>query len=691
MNKTYKCHSLLVGLLPFAVFAQDPFAEMGMSMEDLYGDEEFVSIATGTKKAIHKAPSVATVITADDIKKMAANNVHEIIETVTGIHAYPSKLNRMNPSYSIRGLHTDQNPQVLVLVNGVRTTYEFTGAKWNVFDVGVNLIERIEIIKGPGSAVYGADAYSGVINIITKTSDNGFENNLGAKVGSFKTKSAWLNYGQKEDDYSYTFNSQWQTTDGDPDRIVDQDLLSIMGLTDLSLAPGPLDTKHEYMDLHFDGRYKNFYTNLWYLDIEGGTGAGAAQALTDKDYTKSTQYFVQLGYKKELSDKFRIDVKGFAQKYDSETYFQIFPPGYKDGNGTLFTKGYIGVTILEDTNYGSSLTGYYTPNNEHNLRLELGFKYSEENSDELKNFGAGVLTGNEVEQDDTLVSVKGTPGIFIGDNDRQLSYLSIQDEWAFANDWELTAGVRYDNYSDFGSTINPRLALVWQTSYNLTTKFLYGSAFRAPSFGELYASNNPVLLGNPELNPEKIKTYEVAFDYRPNFDWQINVNIFKYFATDLFKYEPQTDGTVQLQNTQKQNGLGLEVDAAWEVTTSIKSKLGLALQSSEYTQGAKVADAPQKSVNWQLDWAIGNDWHLNLRNRWISDRNREVGDNRKKVSDYSISDLTALYTLNDKVEMSFSCKNLFDKKAFEPSGPRISGDYPLETRGFWLSLNYTID
>ncbi|WP_026016910.1 TonB-dependent receptor plug domain-containing protein [Catenovulum agarivorans] len=357
----------------------------------------------------------------------------------------------------------------------------------------------------------------------------------------------------------------------------------------------------------------------------------------------------------------------------------------------MFTKGYIGLTTLEDTNYGSSLTGFYTPNNEHNLRLELGFKYSEENSDELKNFGSGVLTGDEVEQDDTLVSVKGTPGIFIGDNDRQLSYLSIQDEWAFANDWELTAGIRYDNYSDFGSTINPRLALVWQTHYNLTTKFLYGSAFRAPSFGELYAKNNPVLLGNPELNPEKIKTYEVALDYRPNFDWQINVNIFKYFATDLFKYEPQTDGTVQLQNSQKQNGLGLEVDAAWEVTPSIKSKLGLALQSSEYAQGVKVADAPQKSVNWQLSWAIGNDWHLNLHNRWILDRSREVGDNRKTISDYSISDLTALYTLNDKVEMSFTCKNLFDKKAFEPSGPRIPGDYPLETRGFWLSLNYSID
>ncbi|MEY8253233.1 MAG: Plug domain-containing protein, partial [Colwellia sp.] len=95
------------------------------SLADFYGDEEFVSIATGTKKAIHKAPSVATVITSDDIQAMGANTIHQVIETVTGIHTYPSNVNRMNPSYSIRGIHTAENSQVLVLVNGVRTTYAF--------------------------------------------------------------------------------------------------------------------------------------------------------------------------------------------------------------------------------------------------------------------------------------------------------------------------------------------------------------------------------------------------------------------------------------------------------------------------------------------------------------------------------------------------------------------------------------
>ena len=80
---------------------------------------------------------------------------------------------------------------------------------------------------------------------------------------------------------------------------------------------------------------------------------------------------------------------------------------------------------------------------------------------------------------------------------RDSSYIYIQDIWQLSNDWELTAGVRSDHYSDFGSTTNPRFALVWANTYRLTTKLFYGEAFRAPSFAETKEVNNPVALGNP--------------------------------------------------------------------------------------------------------------------------------------------------------------------------------------------------
>ena len=96
-----------------------------------------------------------------------------------------------------------------------------------------------------------------------------------------------------------------------------------------------------------------------------------------------------------------------------------------------------------------------------------------------------------------------TSSTFLPTKDRKDAFFFVQDQWQFAKDWALTGGVRYDRYSDFGETVNPRAALVWEPRYDLTTKLMYGSAFRAPSFGEQYNLNNPAALGNPNLNRKR--------------------------------------------------------------------------------------------------------------------------------------------------------------------------------------------
>lgn len=655
------------------------------SLEDFYGDEEFVSIATGTKKSIHKAPSVATVITADEIQAMGANTLHQVIETVTGIHTYPSNFNRMNPSYSIRGIHTAENSQVLVLVNGVRTTFAFNGAKWNIFDLGVNLIDRIEVIRGPGSAVYGADAYSGVINVITKGTENDFKNDAGIKTGSFDTKSAWFNYGFQQDDLKLSFNGQWQDTSGDSSRVVQTDLLHLFGLSGLSNAPGALDTRHRYVDLHAQLDYKGVYANLWHLNIEGGTGAGAAQALSNSDKVTGKQTNIEFGYKTKVTDNLNIDINLFHQQFEDYTYFKIFPAGYIHADGVEYTDGFIGAPEGEDTNYGFKFTSTYSGISQHNLRVELGYKDTEEITDEAKNFGPGIIQDGQTTQDGTLTSVKGTPYIFLGDSERQLSYISLQDEWAFASDWEFTAGIRYDDYSDFGSTVNPRLALVWQTQHNLTTKLLYGSAFRAPSFGELFSSNNPVLLGNPDLKPEEIDTWDLAFDYRPNFDWKILFNIYKYKASDLI-----TVVAGKKENALEQDGIGSELEVHWQLNDRFKIKLGYARVDAEDSDDNAIADAPKDTFDMNIQWQISPDLSVYANSFWINNRDRAATDLRPEIEDYNLTNLTLNYTGLDNITITLAAKNLFDSNAREASNGVISEDYPLEERGYWLTakVNY---
>lgn len=114
-----------------------------------------------------------------------------------------------------------------------------------------------------------------------------------------------------------------------------------------------------------------------------------------------------------------------------------------------------------------------------------------------------------------VADVSDIPAVFQPENQRTSAYLFAQDEWAMTPDWNLTSGLHYDRYDEFGSTVNPQLSLVWQTLPTLTSKLIYGEAFRAPSFFERYGRSNPVALGNPDLKPEKMRSAELGLSWSP--------------------------------------------------------------------------------------------------------------------------------------------------------------------------------
>ncbi len=140
--------------------------------DDFYGSEEMVAIATGTKTQIYKAPAVASVFTAEQIKNMGATDIDDVLEAVPGLHI--SRIaNGYNPLYTFRGVHSVYNQQILMLINNIPITNSFTGNRNQIWGgMPVEAIARIEVIRGPGSAIYGADAFAGVINIITKNADD---------------------------------------------------------------------------------------------------------------------------------------------------------------------------------------------------------------------------------------------------------------------------------------------------------------------------------------------------------------------------------------------------------------------------------------------------------------------------------------------------------------------------------------
>jgi iron complex outermembrane receptor protein len=705
-------HAVSVGVLLICQYqglawAQGDDGELAL----LYGDEESVSIATGLSKSVRLAPAVASIITADDIAAHGATDLDQVLEMVPGLHV-SSSFNRLNSIYSIRGIHTGQNPQVLMLVDGVPITQITTGGRPNTFRLPVAAIARVEVMRGPGSAVYGADAYAGVINVITKKAADIAGTRAGAGAGSFSTTNVFAQYGGEAGGWQVAASVEWLKSDGDSKRTVDSDLQSTfdaMFSTDASRAPGALSTRYDILDTHLNLTRDRWTLAFWgWRQYDAGVGPGSAQALDPEGSTDEEKYLLDLSYRAD----------GWAPDWDVTTHltyqylkennrFTILPAGATvlvgtDGNlfscgggcaPVTFIDGVLGTPSGIDRNYSLEMTGVYQGWKGHTLRLSGGAIQHQLDTRESKNYGPGVIDGSVSPVDGTLIDVSGTEYVFMKDRQRDIWFVSAQDEWALAPDWELTAGIRYDRYSDFGSTTNPRAALVWSTTHKLTTKLLYGHAFRAPSLSELYFINNPSLVGNVDVKPETIDTAELAFDYRLTFSSRVGLSLFRYDARDLidFVVDPGTGAQIAT-NTSGQTGQGLELEADWKPSSSLRLFGSYAAQRAEYkTGGDTVPDAPGQQLYAGVEWEFASYWKAALQGNWVADRKRAAGDTRAPVPDYSLAHLTLRH--DDAAAgwgFTVSIHNLFDARAYEPSDPAIPGDYRLPSRSLYAQARFAL-
>lgn len=681
-------------------------------LEDLYGGEEFVSIATGSNKPIYKAPAVASVITARDIEMLGARSLNEVLETVPGLHVSMSTLSRINPVYSIRGVHTGYNSQVLLLIDGVPLQTPSTGGRPELFNLSVASIARIEVIRGPGSAVYGADAYSGVVSVITKDAKSIDGTDVGGRIGSFDSRDLWLQSGGQWNGLDVVFGLSYQSSNGDSDRIINSDLQTMLDGalgTNASLAPGSLSTNYEYLETRLGLKNDNWRVGFWGWNQDGsGIGAGGAQALDPSGTQTDDAFLVDVSYQtSDLVADWNFNTRLSYFFYDTQTSFRLLPPGAvvpigSDGNLNFanpagivtFPDGLIGNPSGKAKDSQLEVVASYTGMYNHRWRFASGIRHQTNDSSETKNFGPSVIDGNQSVVDGTLTDVTGTSFIFLPHSSRTIHYLSLQDEWQFSPDWELTAGVRYDNYSDFGSTINPRVALVWATQHNLTTKLLYGSAFRAPSFSEQFIANNPVSLGNPDLDPETIDTLELSLNYRPMPELQSTLSLFTYEAQDLIEFVADSGATTQTaQNARNQDGYGFEWEASWKASRSLRLNANFSWQRSEDSDTKqRTHDAPGKQFYLNAHWLVSPQWLVNTQLNWVGSRKRAQGDLRENIDDYSLVNIAIRRKdIAPQLDLTVSVFNLFDEDAREPSNGTIPDDYPMEGRSIRMELQYRFD
>jgi len=648
-----------------------------LSMDDLMSLK--IKISTNTDQTLSRAPSVVSVITAEDIRTTGATNLTEVLQSVPGIYVR-ANLFGFRPQVTFRGA---AGTHTLLMVNGAPIKDQV----WNtgIFFKGLptSMIERVEIIRGPGSALFGSDASAGVINVITKTAGRIEQSEFGMRAGSFATQAGWVQHGGTWNGFDIGFTAELSHSDGHNPFIA----------VDAQSAKGHARYGWDGADLRFSiaGENWRLLADYWHHgNVETGlTGGGVLDPVTSGDDNRLN---LQLLYNNAAFAQdwgLNAELRFRDLDYASGDGFQERPPGYNctvakdcnDGTLGIYPNGLINRQRSAERQLNFEASGLYTGINKHAIRIGGGYSWQDLYFVEhLVNYGKGpdgiaLLAGGP------LVNLAGSPYAFAPEKARKISYVFLQDMWTFANDWELTAGARYDQYSDFGGALNPRLALVWQSTDRLTTKLMYGQAFRAPSYLELY-SETAATKPNPDLTPEQSNTWDLSFSYSASKDLKLGLGLYQFTQSNLITQ----DSLKKYQNSGSRVSCGIELEAQWQATKRLRVSSNFThIEEDDSTFPRSV---PKQKAYLRTDWAFAPNWNWNVQANWIGKRPLPLGDLRAPLNAYTLVDTTIRYFPRRNWEFSTSLRNLFDADAREYTSSSIPNNLPLPGRSFHAEMIY---
>ncbi len=462
-----------------------------MSLEELMNTK--VSIATKSDQPLSETPSIVSVITAEDIKNMGARELVDVLQTVPGFEL--TKNFSGEAGIGIRGVKSYYTSKLLIMIDGAPYNQLFYGTSIHSgYDIDLDAVERIEIIRGPGSALYGRNAFSGVINIITKNGKTDDKAIAKGEVGTFNTKSGSIYYGFKKENINASLALQRIYTDG----------------TDVKFDDGfghmnQWNISHNNFIMSSNIGIDKFTFSVNYLDLKDG-------GMLNKMYAFNKRVRYSLSYDNDINPKISIHTKlfGFNTKY-VEDIEQHAP----DDNIDTLPNGLYYKPQLKEYLYG--------------IETEINYKFFF-NNDLLFGIQADkhgvkdvILTSNFDFSTGLFDETRSTQSIFPGwffKGDPAHNYADyhnvaffMQDIWRPLKQLGITLGGRYDIDSQIGGIFNPRVGIVWSPVDKGSVKLLYGRAYRAPAPSEQYQTFG-YATGNPNLKPEIINTFELAFNYR---------------------------------------------------------------------------------------------------------------------------------------------------------------------------------
>ncbi|MEW6601021.1 MAG: TonB-dependent receptor plug domain-containing protein, partial [Nitrospirota bacterium] len=368
---------LFICSMPFSFLSAGERTESETAEELLlFFEEEELVIATRSSTPVRKAPAIATVITAKEIRDMGARDILDVLKMVPGFGV--SKLEFSLLMLEVRGVRTQLSEKVLFMLDGHRLNLQWNGsALYNIANnVPLEYIKKIEIIRGPGSVLYGANAFVAVINIVTKEAEDirGFQATAGG--GSFDTQHYNLLYGHDGQKLKITGSLDYYYTNGAKLKI-EKDVLSG---TPFTTTPSETNLGKETMDLFLKASYGDLIFRGQYQKVKHEQYIGMGYALVDDSYQKHDNYWLELAYNSKITADLSSNIKLFFNEFSQEPDVKIMP----DGFAGAFPDGMIGRPFLKNRSIGGELQAdYYISDSNH---MTIGAYYEKVKQYDVKHF-----------------------------------------------------------------------------------------------------------------------------------------------------------------------------------------------------------------------------------------------------------------------------------------------------------------
>ena len=626
-----------------------------------------VTGSTLRDESLKTVPAQVTVFTREQLDTLGLDYLHELIRLVPGFQVNRSADNPLNYTFSASGRRLGSRAREIVLVVDGRIYVDprSSGADSAISLYPLANIERIEVIQGPGSALYGSGAFTGVINIISRRKTKA----LSVAVGSNERRRADVHWSQESGAWQSSLYAHAYKDAGQDYRFVNGQT------TDDPRDELGVDLAVQHDNTRLQAAFYRVGAENFYVLEKVRNGFNAFQ---------QTSRQINLEQKFQLSDAWQANVSlGYM---DTDQYLDallvsegaLASISQPASDAAVLTKA-----VFNAKAYKAAVTSDLSLSDRSSVQLGLDAqRASSDDANAYTNFDL-----EQIVQGDYPVTYYGNfdnPTVVEAATSRDSAGAYTQLLHDLSADTRLTLGVRYDYYEGVGNRASPRLGLVHQLNPEHSLKLLYGEAFRAPAFAETKLMNNPFIAGNPNLQHEVVSTWSLVWLGTWN---KTSSNLAAFYSDYQQPIVTGLDnGTRTYLNSDDQESRGVSLDIKqqvgnhWLMRASITRLIDL--PDSAFVEAEKLGAL---IVNYQQ-----GKWNWNISASYQGEREYLLtATQRASIASAWLANSQVSYEFNRDTRLRLNAKNLLDEDfASAPQGAGILGGIPNRGREWSLGVDW---